>query len=125
MSAAFTLRIALLTACLGLLPQPAWVAEAPDPTSPPARGAEEEHGSAASAIDVRKLFAAQCAWCHADYGMKAGKGPRLAGTRLTERQVYNTIRNGKADAMPPFRRTLTEEQIQAFASYIKGLERPD
>jgi mono/diheme cytochrome c family protein len=77
--------------------------------------------SPATAIDVKKLFASQCAWCHADYGMKPGKGPKLAGTRMTEKQVHDRIRDGKEDAMPPFRRVLTEEQITAFAKYIKSL----
>ena len=84
-----------------------------------------EAGAAGSEIDVKKLFAAQCAWCHADYGLKPGKAPQLAGTKMTEKQVADRIRNGKTDAMPGFRRTLTEEQIQAFAQYIKGLKVPE
>ena len=36
-----------------------------------------------------------------------------------------TIRNGKADAMPSFRRTLTEEQLQAFTRYVKDLKVPE
>ena len=54
--------------------------------------------------------------------MKAGKGPQLAGTKMTEKQVESRIRNGKEDAMPPFKRVLTPEQITAFAKYIKGLK---
>ena len=112
--------IALFAASLGCVPQWSHAAEdraQPSPQSSPAAAGERGEPD----IDVRKLFAAQCAWCHADYGMKAGKAPQLAGTRLTEKQVYNTIRNGRADAMPSFRRTLTEEQLQAFVKYIKGL----
>ncbi|MBV8456106.1 MAG: cytochrome c [Acetobacteraceae bacterium] len=71
------------------------------------------------------MFAAQCGWCHNDYGMKAGKGPKLAGTRMNEKQVHDRIRDGKTDAMPPFRRTLTEEQITALAQYIKSLPAQD
>jgi mono/diheme cytochrome c family protein len=123
MSPASTGRIAFLAVCLGLVPRWAGAAEdrAQSPSASP-QAAAGEPGAAESEIDVKKLFAAQCGWCHADYGMKEGKAPRLAGTRLTEKQVYNTIRNGRADAMPSFRRTLTEEQIQAFAKYIKSLE---
>src|SRR5689334_2976435 len=87
--------------------------------SPAPAGAGE--ASPATAVDVKKLFASQCAWCHADYGMKAGKGPKLAGTRMTEKQVHDRIRDGKEDLMPPFKRVLTEEQITAFAQYIKSL----
>ena len=76
------------------------------------------------AIEVKKLFAAQCGWCHAEYGMKPGKAPQLAGTQMTEKQVHDRIRDGKTDAMG-FRRTLTEEQLQAFTTYIKGLKAPE
>ncbi|MDO9709382.1 c-type cytochrome [Paracraurococcus lichenis] len=122
MQSGIALRIAVVAACLGLAHPPALAAEE-GAQAPPQAAAE--HGGAEDGIDVKKLFAAQCAWCHADYGLKPGKGPRLAGTRLTERQVANTIRNGRADAMPSFKKTLTDEQIQAFATYIKGLEVPN
>jgi mono/diheme cytochrome c family protein len=119
---ASTGRIALLAACLNLTAWPTGAAEdraaAPSTAPQPTVG---EPGTAEPEIDVKKLFAAQCGWCHADYGMKAGKAPQLAGTRLNEQQVFNTIRNGKVDVMPSFRRSLTEEQIRAFAKYIKGL----
>jgi mono/diheme cytochrome c family protein len=92
----------------------------PSRTGQPARSPIE--GS--PAIDVKKLFAAQCGWCHADYGMKPGKAPQLAGTQMTEKQVHDRIRDGKTDAMG-FRRTLTEEQLQAFTTYIKGLKAPE
>jgi mono/diheme cytochrome c family protein len=116
---------ALLAVCLGLAPRPVGAAEegARTPSaSPQAAAAAGEPEAAQSEIDVKKLFAAQCGWCHADYGMKPGKAPRLAGTRLNERQVASIIRNGKEGAMPAFRRSLTDEQIQAFTTYIKGLQ---
>jgi mono/diheme cytochrome c family protein len=77
------------------------------------------------ALNVKKMFATNCSWCHDDYGMAAGKGPRLAGTSMTEQQVAQRIRNGKDGAMPAFRKTLSEEQIAAFASYIKSLKPQD
>jgi mono/diheme cytochrome c family protein len=122
MSPVSTGRIAFLAVCLSLAAWPTGAAEdrAAAPLAAPQSTAGGP-GAAGSEIDVKKLFAAQCGWCHADYGMKAGKAPQLAGTRLNEQQVSNTIRNGKVDAMPSFRRSLTEEQIQAFAKYIKGL----
>ena len=75
-------------------------------------------------IDVRKLFATNCSWCHQDYGMKAADGPKLAGTRLTEEQVIEQITRGKTP-MPGFRKVLSREQIEALAKYIKGLKDPD
>jgi mono/diheme cytochrome c family protein len=110
----------------GLVPQLAKAAE--EPAQAPSASSQTESGRAegpASTVDVKKLFASQCAWCHADYGMKAGKGPRLAGTQMTEKQVHDRILNGKTDAMPPFKRVLTEEQITAFAQYIKSLKPED
>jgi len=96
-------------------------AAAPDAA---ATGAAETPAAepAKSAINVKKLFAANCSWCHDGYGMHAGKGPALAGTLMTEKQVSERIRNGKEGAMPSFRKTLSDEQIAAFASYIKNLK---
>lgn len=118
--------IAAFAVCLAVAPRSAVAAEDQVQTPPaPPRASGIEADAAESATDVKKLFAAQCGWCHADYGMKEGKAPRLAGTRMTEKQVADRIRNGKTDAMPGFRRTLTEEQIQAFTQYIKGLKVPE
>lgn len=74
-------------------------------------------------IDVRKLFATNCSWCHQDYGMKAADGPKLAGTSLSEEQVIQQITRGKSP-MPGFRKILSREQIEALAKYIKGLKDP-
>ncbi|MCU0732761.1 MAG: cytochrome c [Hyphomonas sp.] len=72
-------------------------------------------------VDVRKLFAMNCSWCHDGYGMHAGKGPKLAGTDLTHEQVYQRIEKGKSGAMPGFGKVLNKDQIQAFVDYIKAL----
>lgn len=117
-------RVAALAACLCFALAPRW-AGAEDrvqaPQEPPSSGVQSPEAVA----EVKKLFAAQCGWCHADYGLKPGKAPQLAGTRMTEKQVASRIRNGKEDAMPAFRKALTEDQIQAFAGYIKGLPAPE
>jgi mono/diheme cytochrome c family protein len=57
--------------------------------------------------------------------MTADKGPRLAGTELTEQQVRDRIRNGVEGYMPPFRKDLSDEDIAAFAKYIKSLKPED
>ena len=116
--------VAAAAVWLGPVPRPS---HAQDP-APPAAAAPPRDGEAEAAdpvVEVKKLFAAQCGWCHADYGLRDGKAPRLAGTRMTEKQVSDRIRNGKTDAMPAFRRTLTDDQIQAFTQYIKGLKVPE
>jgi mono/diheme cytochrome c family protein len=97
---------------------------ADDQTQAPPAAASTE-----SAIDAdpqraeaKTIFAAQCSWCHGDYGMKADKGPRLAGTQMTERQVEERIRGGKPGYMPSFRKFLNDAQIALMAKYIKSLE---
>jgi mono/diheme cytochrome c family protein len=76
-------------------------------------------------FDVRKLFAMNCSWCHDGYGLHAGKGPKLAGTKMNERQIYERISKGKSGMMPGFEKTLKKDQIDAFVEYIKALKDPD
>src|SRR5262245_47476333 len=85
--------------------------------------AEEDEGSSQDnpATGVKKTFAATCASCHANYGMRAGTGPKLAGTRMTEEQIFERIWNGKQGTTHAFKKVLSEAQAQALASYIKGL----
>ena len=71
---------------------------------------------------VKQLFAGQCSWCHGAYGMKAAKGPQLAGTPMTEKQVFDIIKNGKSGLMPSFKKALSDEQIASIAKYIKSLK---
>ena len=71
---------------------------------------------------VRKMFATNCSWCHGDFGKKAGKGPKLAGTSMSVKQGHDRIANGDpGGAMPSYKKMLTEEQINALVGYIKGL----
>jgi mono/diheme cytochrome c family protein len=72
-------------------------------------------------VDVTKLFATHCSWCHDAYGMQPGKGPRLAGTSKSKEQVVEQISNGKPGYMPAFKSVLKDEQIQAMAEYVKAL----
>jgi mono/diheme cytochrome c family protein len=72
--------------------------------------------------EVKQIFATQCSWCHGAWGMKPDKGPRLAGTQMTEQQVEERIRNGKQGYMPAFRTTLNDQEIETMAKYIKSLK---
>ncbi len=93
-----------------------------------AQAAENEAATANAEIglpEIKKLFANNCSWCHGAYGMTADKGPRLAGTQMTEEQVRERITHGKEGYMPPFGKVLTEPQIAAFAKYIKSLTPAD
>jgi mono/diheme cytochrome c family protein len=123
-----TLIRAALAAC-GILIAPLAVGAAEDSAQNPPATASAGTGDArtedAQKSDPKTLFAAQCGWCHGDYGMQAGKGPRLAGTKMTEHQVEERIRNGKPGYMPSFRKALDDEQIALMANYIKSLKPQD
>lgn len=116
--------IALLTLAVGIatvsLARAADDAQTPPPAVAPA---DAPAAPAKPKIDVRKLFATNCSWCHQDYGMKAADGPKLAGTQLSYEQVIERIQRGKTP-MPGFRKLLNQEQIEALASYIKSLKDP-
>jgi mono/diheme cytochrome c family protein len=71
-------------------------------------------------LNVKKLFATKCSWCHQGYGMKQAAGPKLAGTPKTIEQVTKQIIEGKSP-MPGFRNQLSEKEVQALAEYIKIL----
>jgi mono/diheme cytochrome c family protein len=111
----------MLLAAVGFLP----VA----PTTAPAAENEAATGAEANAevpvTEIKKLFANNCSWCHGAYGMTADKGPRLAGTKMTEEEVRERVRHGKEGYMPPFAKVLTDPQIAAFAKYIKSLTPAD
>ena len=93
--------------CMGLIAAAGAFAE--EPTDAPQR------------VNVKKLFATHCGWCHGSYGLSADKAPRLAGTPMTEEQVRQRILNGAPGAMPSFGNVLTREQVDALVHYIKSL----
>jgi mono/diheme cytochrome c family protein len=75
----------------------------------------------ATALDVEKLFAGTCGWCHSNAGRTAGKGPQLMGTTLTDAEIIHRIKVGKPGAMPAFGSAFTDDQMQAIVKYIRGL----
>ncbi len=89
---------------------------------PPPSAQAATGGAAVSEREVKGLFANHCSWCHGAYGMTADKGPRLAGTQLTEEQIGERIRKGRPGYMPPFGKVLSDRQVAAFAKYIKSLK---
>lgn len=99
------------------------------PLAVPAAENEAATGAEANAAvplsEIKKLFANNCSWCHGAYGMTADKGPRLAGTKMTEEEVRERIRHGKEGYMPSFASVLNDKQIAAFAKYIKSLTPAD
>ena len=92
----------------------------------PAQAAPEKPAAvdAKGQMDVRKLFAGTCGWCHSDGGRAPGKGPQLMGTTQTDAEIANRIRNGKTGAMPAFGSAFSADEIQAIIHYIRELK-PD
>ena len=56
-----------------------------DPTEIAAATVDEQYSE--HKMDVKRLFASRCSWCHHGYGMKRADGPRLAGT--SQNRVFN------------------------------------
>jgi len=73
-------------------------------------------------FDVNQLFASSCGWCHLKAGRGAGKGPKLAGTQLTDREIIARVRNGKPGQMPAFGSAFNDEQLKAIVGYIRDLK---
>jgi mono/diheme cytochrome c family protein len=73
-------------------------------------------------LDVRRLFANTCGWCHSNGGRAAGKGPKLMGTTLTDAEIASRIKLGKPGAMPAFGSAFSAEDIQAIVRYIRELK---
>lgn len=71
-------------------------------------------------LDIKKLFAQKCSWCHQGYGMRQADGPKLGGTDKSHEQVVKQIADGKSP-MPGFKKQLKEYELQALADYIKAL----
>jgi mono/diheme cytochrome c family protein len=85
--------------------------------APPVVGKDAKGG-----LDVNKLFAGTCGWCHSNGGRAAGKGPQLMGTALTDAEIASRIKNGKPGAMPAFGSTFSDDDIKAIIRYIRDLK---
>ena len=77
--------------------------------------------SSGAVVNAKAVFAGKCSWCHAAYGAEADKGPRLAGSALTDAQLEARIRLGVAGSMPGFGDSLTEAEITALVKHIRSL----
>ncbi len=97
---------------------PTLAAAESDPTEVAAAIVDKQYSE--QKMDVKRLFASRCSWCHQGYGMKQADGPRLAGTHLSRDEVMERIARGKSP-MPGFRKQLKPFQIEALADYIKAL----
>jgi cytochrome c6 len=80
----------------------------------------------AHAADAKALFVAKCASCHGPDGKgQTAMGKKLGAKDLTglhesEAAITKVIEDGKPPKMLAYKGKLTEEQIKALASYVKG-----
>jgi mono/diheme cytochrome c family protein len=94
-------------------------------TKPAAPAAQSTEGAPPKQqFSVKNTFRNICGFCHENYGRKAGKGPKLMGTELTDEQIFNRIKNGKPGRMAAFGGAFTDEQIRQIVTFIRAL-RPD
>src|SRR5262245_26436988 len=114
----------LLGACSSAVAQMSGPMSSGYKASPPAAdqappvGAKDAKGE----LDVKRLFASTCGWCHSNGGRSAGKGPQLMGTTLTDAELASRIKNGKAGQMPAFASAFSDDEIKAIIRYIRELK---
>lgn len=72
--------------------------------------------------DGKSIFQANCAACHtlADAGTTGQVGPNLDDVKPTREKVATQVTNG-GGAMPSFKGTLDEQQINAVADYVSSV----
>lgn len=77
---------------------------------------------------TRELFARNCAACHGPTGEGQQVGSlnvpslRATGTaEATDERLFRQIYDG-GGKMPPFKYTLTDEQIQALVRFVRGIQ---
>ena len=75
----------------------------------------------AAGNDGQAIFTSNCASCHtlADAGTTGTIGPNLDQSKPSTSLVVDRVTNGQG-AMPPFKGTLTDAQIQAVADYVSS-----
>lgn len=97
-------------------------------TSPVKQGAEEEKQPAANKTKKEKtsteagetVYKNNCLACHGAGGAGGHNGPSLKETKMDRAAIIKQVENGKGQ-MPPFKDTLSKEEIEAVADYVKSL----
>jgi mono/diheme cytochrome c family protein len=119
----FMFRQTIIAACIALGAGFGALAQAAD-SEPPAQTPPAKPAGTAPAFSVKNTFRNICGFCHENYGRKAGKGPQLMSTQLTDEQIFNRIKNGKPGRMAAFGGNFTDDQIHEIVTFIRAL-RPD
>jgi mono/diheme cytochrome c family protein len=115
--------LALACACpIALAQGPMSSGYKPNAAATPEQAPPANAKDAKGPLDVNKLFASTCGWCHSNGGRSPGKGPQLMGTTLTDAEIANRIKNGKPGQMPAFAGTFSDDDIKAIIRYIRELK---
>ncbi|MFF2754863.1 PQQ-binding-like beta-propeller repeat protein [Psychrobacillus sp. NPDC058041] len=71
------------------------------------------------------VYDANCLACHGNQGANGHNGPNLQDSKIAENKeaIIERITNGKS-AMPSFKDTLTEEEMEAVADYVLTIISP-
>ena len=79
------------------------------------------HHGAEKPTDGKSIFTTNCGSCHtlADAGTSGAVGPNLDEAKPPKELVVDRVTNGQG-AMPSFKDSLDEQQIQAVADYVAG-----
>jgi mono/diheme cytochrome c family protein len=81
----------------------------------------EEPKVSPAPLDVKNTFRNICAFCHADYGRKAGKGPQLMNSERSDDFLFNRIKNGLPGRMAAFG-SFGDDNIRLIVKFIRSLK---
>lgn len=73
-----------------------------------------------STAEGEGIYKNNCLACHGDKGAGGHNGPNLQNTKMDLKAIIHQIENG-GGGMPPFKDTLSEEEIKAVAEYVRSL----
>lgn len=85
--------------------------------------------SKAADIDAKKIFMTHCKTCHGEDGHPTDLGTGLGArefanaewqAKTTDEQIIEQISNGTPEKMMPFKEKLTQDEIKALVSVIRG-----
>ncbi len=83
----------------------------------------------AADIDAKKIYMTHCKTCHGENGHPTDLGQGLGArefanaewqAKTTDEQIIKQINNGTPEKMMPFKDKLTNEEIMALVSVIRG-----
>ena len=83
----------------------------------------------AADVDAKKIYMTHCKTCHGENGHPTDLGTGLGArefanaewqAKTTDEQIIKQINNGTPEKMMPFKEKLTQDEIKALVSVIRG-----